>query len=110
MVTYDFSGRVALVTGGASGIGLASARAFARAGASVVIAARGEEAGRSASAALENAGARVLFVPTDVRDEAAVARLVERALARFGRLDFALNCAGVAGDMAPLERTNQAVW
>ncbi|HVG61391.1 MAG TPA: SDR family oxidoreductase [Hyalangium sp.] len=109
MVRYDFSGRVALVIGGTSGIGLAAARGFARAGASVVLAARGEEAGREACAALEAAGARTRFVQTDVREEASVARAVEEAVKHFGRLDFAVNCAGL-GDMAPLEATNQEVW
>ena len=110
MIKYDFSGRVALVTGGTSGIGLATARAFARAGASVTVTARGEEAGRQACAALENEGARALFVQTDVRDEAAVAGAVEQTMKHFGRLDVAANCAGIGGDMAPLEKTNQEVW
>lgn len=110
MIRYDFSGRVALVTGGTSGIGLATARAFARAGASVAVLARGEEAGRRAAAALEREGAAALFLQADVRDEGAVARAVEQTLARFGRLDFAANCAGAGGDMAPLEKTDQQVW
>src|SRR5688572_25471332 len=100
MISYDFSGKVALVTGGSSGIGLATARAFARAGASVAIAARGEEAGRRACAVLEAEGARVLFVQTDVRDEVSVAGAVKEVLRQFGRLDFAANSAGVGGDMA----------
>lgn len=109
MVSYHFSSRVALVTGGTSGIGFATALGFARAGASVVIAARGEDAGRDACEALEREGARVLFVPTDVSDEAAVSRAVARTVSHFGRLDFAVNNAGAA-DMAPLEATDQEAW
>jgi NAD(P)-dependent dehydrogenase (short-subunit alcohol dehydrogenase family) len=114
MISYDFSQRVALITGGASGIGFSCARAFAAAGAHVVLAARSLEAGRAAVAALEGeSGERsgaALFVQTDVREERSVAQLVQRAVERFGRLDFAFNCAGVGGDMAPLERTNQDMW
>jgi NAD(P)-dependent dehydrogenase (short-subunit alcohol dehydrogenase family) len=107
---HDFTGKVAFVTGGASGIGFATARAFARAGACVVIAARGERAGQAACAALEREGARASFVPADVRDDAAVAAAVAAAVERFGRLDVAFNCAGIGGDMAPLERASQEVW
>ena len=110
MIRHDFTGRVALVIGGTSGIGLATARAFARAGASVALAARGEAAGHDACAALEAEGARVRFFVTDVRDEASVVGAVEGTVKHFGRLDFAVNSAGAGGDMAPLEKTNQDVW
>lgn len=106
----NFSGKVALVTGGASGIGLAAARAFGKAGARVVIASRDQDAGRAACGLLESDGADALFVATDVRDEAALESLLRSALSRFGRLDVAFNCAGIGGDLAPLERTDQQVW
>jgi len=111
-VHYEFSGRVALVIGGTSGIGLATARGFARSGAAVVIAARDPDAGELAAAALareaSSPGAR--FVACDVRDEATVQRAVESAVAAFGRLDFAVNSAGAGGDLAPVDRASQAVW
>jgi NAD(P)-dependent dehydrogenase (short-subunit alcohol dehydrogenase family) len=110
MITYDYSEKVAFITGGASGIGLATARAFARSRARVVVASRGEEAGRDAVATLEREGATALFVPCNVREEASVARAVERTTAHFGRLDLAFNCAGIGGDFAPLESTNQEIW
>lgn len=110
MTTHDFSNKVALVIGGTSGIGLATARAFARSGARVAIAARGEAAGAQARAVLEAEGAQALFVSMDVRDEASVQSGVEAVVKHFGRLDFAVNSAGAGGDMAPLERTDQDVW
>lgn len=109
MIRYDFSGRVALVIGGTSGIGLATARGFARARAGVAVVARGEAAGREACALLEREGARALYLQADVGDEASVSRAVEGVVKHFGRLDFAVNCAGSA-DMAPLESTEQDVW
>jgi NAD(P)-dependent dehydrogenase (short-subunit alcohol dehydrogenase family) len=110
MIAYDFSGKVAFITGGASGIGLATARAFADAGARVVIASRGEDAGREALAQLTRDGAAALYVACDVCDETAVARAVERSVQHFGRLDVAFNCAGIGGDFAPLESASQDVW
>lgn len=110
MLTYDLSNHVALITGGTSGIGLATARAFARAGARVVIASRGEAAGRHAEAMLQREGGDALFVQTDVRDDASVAALVARTVERFGRIDVAFNAAGIGGDMAPIATASQDVW
>jgi NAD(P)-dependent dehydrogenase (short-subunit alcohol dehydrogenase family) len=94
-VTYDFSGQVAIVTGASSGMGLATARAFAEAGAAVVLAAHHEPALRAATEELQAAGHKALGVTCDVSDEAQVAAMVERTVSSFGRLDMAFNNAGI---------------
>lgn len=86
-MTPDLASSVVVVTGASSGIGRATALAFAEAGASLVLAARREQALRDAAAQCEERGARTIAVATDVRDEAAVERLESTALERFGRLD-----------------------
>ncbi len=93
--TYDFEGQVALVTGASSGMGLATARAFAEQGASVALADINEDALRVATDDLTAAGHHVLGVVCDVSDEDQVAALVERTVASFGRLDMAFNNAGI---------------
>ncbi len=97
--TYDFSGQVALVTGAGAGMGLDTARAFATAGAAVVLADVDEPALRAATDELAGAGHQVLGVACDVADEDQVAGLVDRTVAEFGRLDMAFNNAGI---MLPL--------
>jgi NAD(P)-dependent dehydrogenase (short-subunit alcohol dehydrogenase family) len=92
---YDFKSQVALVTGASSGMGLATAEAFAEAGAAVVLADIDEDALRAATDALTAAGREVIGVTCDVADEAQVAAMVERTVATFGRLDMAFNNAGV---------------
>lgn len=93
-------GCVALVTGASRGIGAATARAFSRAGASVVLAARNEGALHTLATEIGDAGGAALVVPTDVTDAAAVERLVAATLQRFGRLDAACNNAA-GGGQAP---------
>ena len=93
--TYDFKGQVALVTGAASGMGLATARAFAHAGAAVTLADVNEAALRQAADEITSAGGKAIGVVCDVSDEAQVAAMVERTVSTFGRLDAAFNNAGI---------------
>ena len=88
----EFSGQVALVTGGSSGIGFATAQAFLEAGAAVAICGRSTDRGRQAVEAL-NALGEVAFFPADVTDELAVRGMVEDVVARFGWIDHAFNNA-----------------
>jgi NAD(P)-dependent dehydrogenase (short-subunit alcohol dehydrogenase family) len=94
---YDFKGRVALVTGASSGIGLATAKGFAEAGAAVVLADINEDALGTATDELTSAGHQAIGVVCDVADEAQAAAMVERSVATFGRLDMAFNNAGIVG-------------
>ncbi|MDA0165202.1 glucose 1-dehydrogenase [Solirubrobacter ginsenosidimutans] len=95
--TYDFNGQVALVTGASSGMGLATAQAFADAGAAVVLADINPDALRAATDALTAAGHQAIGVTCDVADEAQVAAMIERTVATYGRLDMAFNNAGIVG-------------
>jgi 3-oxoacyl-[acyl-carrier protein] reductase len=125
MITYDLRGKAALVTGGASGIGLATASLLARSGCSVAVNfLAGDARGAEAVAALQalsrdgahnSAGARIIAAPGSVADAADAARMVERAVADLGRLDYLVNNAGTPGTstaIAPHEfdRLTEDLW
>lgn len=93
--TYDFRGQIALVTGAASGMGLATARAFAASSAIVVLADLGTDALHDATATLTATGHQALAVACDVADEDQVAALVDQTVDTYGRLDMAFNNAGI---------------
>ena len=97
--TYDFNGKVALVTGASKGMGLATARASAETGAAVTLSDRDEPTLFAEVDKLKSAGHKVIGVVCDVSDEAQVASMVERTVAEFGRLDMAYNNAGILGPM-----------
>jgi NAD(P)-dependent dehydrogenase (short-subunit alcohol dehydrogenase family) len=94
-MTLLFENKVALVTGAAMGVGLATAKAFAEAGAAVVLADHNGDALRAATDTLTAAGHKVLGVRCDVANEAEVAAMVEQTVSTFGRLDAAFNNAGI---------------
>jgi NAD(P)-dependent dehydrogenase (short-subunit alcohol dehydrogenase family) len=98
----QFAGRVVLVTGGNAGIGRATAAEFARQGAQVVVSGRREKEGRAVVAEIEASGGEAIFIKTDVSKESDVKALIERTLAKFGRLDCAFNNAGVEQALTPL--------
>jgi len=106
----DFSGQVALVTGAASGMGWATAKAFAEAGAAVVLADVEEEAVKAAARELAAAGRKAMAVRCDVSDDAQVAAMVDRTVAAFGRLDAAFNNAGVMARIAPTAESTREDW
>jgi NAD(P)-dependent dehydrogenase (short-subunit alcohol dehydrogenase family) len=93
---------VVLITGGLTGIGRASAIAFAKKGANVVVSSRRDEAGKALAEELRSFGTEAEFVNADVRKEDDVRALVDQTVARFGRLDVAVNNAGTEGQVGPI--------
>lgn len=106
----SFENKVALVTGAASGMGLATARAFAEAGAAVVLADFREAVVTAEAQKLAAAGHKAIAVRCDVSDEAQVAAMVDRTVAEFGRLDAAFNNAGVMAHIAPTADSTREDW
>ncbi len=98
----DFAGKVAMVTGGNAGIGRATAIAFAREGAKVVVAARRETEGEETVRLIQEAGGEGLFVRTDVANPSDIESLFEKTIAVYGSLDYAFNNAGMENPQAPL--------
>lgn len=110
MHRFDLQDRVAVVTGGGQGIGEGIAKAFAEAGAAVVVAARHADRVQRVADEIVAAGGRALAVPTDVTDRAAVTSLADAAVATFGGLHVWVNNAGGSPIQAPLRELSEADW
>jgi NAD(P)-dependent dehydrogenase (short-subunit alcohol dehydrogenase family) len=106
----DFNGKLALVTGAAAGMGLATAKAFAEAGAAVVLADYKEEAVKAEAQKLAASGYKAIAMRCDVSDDSQVAAMVDRTVAEFGRLDAAFNNAGVMARIAPTADSTREDW
>src|SRR5207248_2476910 len=106
----SFAGKVAFVTGAANGIGRATALAFAREGASVVVADLSEQRNEETARMIEEAGARALAVKCDVSRDNDVKAALERTVETFGRLDFAFNNAGVEQPITPAAYITEEEW
>jgi NAD(P)-dependent dehydrogenase (short-subunit alcohol dehydrogenase family) len=104
----DMQGKVALVTGASGGIGRATALAFARAGANVVVADFVVDGGKETVGQIEELGGKAVFVECDVSDEEAVGGAVRTAVETFGGLDYACNNAGIEGHPAPVAEMTDA--
>jgi NAD(P)-dependent dehydrogenase (short-subunit alcohol dehydrogenase family) len=109
-MTGSFKGTVAFVTGTANGIGRAAALAFAREGASVVIADVAEKGNQETAGLIEEAGGRVLAVRCDVSRAEDIKAALENAVETFGRLDFAFNNAGIEQPVKPAADLTQQEW
>ena len=103
----ELNGKVAIVTGGGSGIGRATAIAFGKAGASVVIANRNVEKGEEVAQFIRSNGGKAIFVKTDVTQSEDVEALVNLTVKEFGRLDIAFNNAGIDGSHLPLAQQSE---
>ena len=102
MTTNISTAQVVLITGALAGIGRATALAFARAGAKVVVSGRNDEKGAKLATEIRALGAEAEFIQADIRHEDDIRRLVDGAAARFGRLDVAVNNAGTEGTPGPI--------
>ena len=110
MAEREFAGRIALVTGGSSGLGRATAIAFAKAGAKVSIADIADDGGAETIRIIEQAGGEAIYIHADMRNEADIRMMVEKTVATFGRLDFAYNNAGISGGARPDEYWDSAIF
>jgi NAD(P)-dependent dehydrogenase (short-subunit alcohol dehydrogenase family) len=108
--TPDFTGHVALVTGAATGIGRATALAFAQAGASVVVADIAAEAGAQTTAEITEAGGQARFYQVDVADAGSVADMIAQTIGWYGRLDYAHNNAGTLIQEVAIAEMEDAAW
>src|SRR5450432_2447626 len=106
-MTSDLRNKIALVTGGTSGIGRDTAVLFAKAGAKVVVAGRREPEGMETVELIRAAGGDGLFVKTDVAKTADVQALVRKTVDKFGRLDVAFNNAGIEGAWIPITEQSE---
>src|SRR5271156_1794090 len=93
---------VVLITGGLTGIGRAAAVAFAKKGAKVVVAGRRDEVGQALVKELRSFGSEAEFINADIRKDDEVGALIDKTVARFGRLDVAVNNAGTEGRVGPI--------
>ncbi len=106
---FSLAGQVGIVTGGGQGLGHTFCHAFAEAGADIVVAEINVQTGPATAREIESKGRRALFVQTDVRDRASVQAMVDQTLARFGRVDFLMNNAGIV-KWDPAEKATAQDW
>ena len=109
-MTKDLEGKVAIVTGGTSGIGRDTAVLFAKAGAKVVLAGRRETEGHETVELIRAAGGDGLFVKTDVSEASEVDALIQKTVEKFNRLDIAFNNAGIEGRWVPIVMQSEQDW
>jgi NAD(P)-dependent dehydrogenase (short-subunit alcohol dehydrogenase family) len=109
-MTMDLQGKVAIVTGGTSGIGRDTSVLFAKSGARIVVAGRREAEGRETVDMVRAAGGDALFVKTDVARAVEVQSLVQKTVAHFGRVDIAFNNAGIEGAWQPIVEQSEEDW
>lgn len=107
--SIDFSGKVALVSGAARGIGAAAAKAYAEAGAKVVISDILPEVAEIANDIIK-AGGEAIYLVVDISRPVNCKELVDLAVSKFGRLDFAFNNAGISGEVKPLAESTEEEW
>jgi len=109
-MTLKFEGKVSLVTGGGSGIGRATALAFAREGAKVIVADVSEQGGKETVQMIEQAGGDAIFIRTDVSDGTEVMEMVNKAIEVYSRIDCAINNAGVEGMLVNISDYPEEMW